>query len=100
MFDVEHIKRYAKERGITQAELAERLHCGRSTLTRVLCGKRALSPSLAARMKELIAAEEDYITAAVPDDVAKQLQEWAEAAHSTIDEVVRRLLAELPKFRK
>lgn len=51
-------------------------------------------------MQELIEAEEAYITAAVPDDVAKQLQEWAEAAHSTIDEVVRRLLAELPKFKK
>ena len=85
---------------MTQAELAEKLHCGRSTLNRILSGKRALSASLAARMKELMDSQDELITAAVPDDVAKQLRAWADDAHSTIEQILQRLLDELPKFRK
>ena len=100
MFDVEQVKEYMRRHGMTQAELAKRLHCGRSTLVRVLSGQREVSPSLAARMQELMDEQREYITAEVPDDVAAQLQAWAEAAHSTIDEVVKQLLARLPKFDK
>ena len=100
MCDIERIKTWMEEQNVTQAELAEKLHCGRSTLNRILSGKRALSASLAARMKELMDSQDELITAAVPDDVAKQLRAWADDAHSTIEQVLQRLLDELPKFRK
>ena len=100
MFDVEQIKEFMRRHELTQAELAKKLHCGRSTLVRVLSGQREVSPSLAARMQELINEQRDYITAEVPEDVAAQLQAWAEEAHSTIDAVVQQLLASLPKFKK
>jgi|GEM_PF-4428544 len=100
MCDVDHIKEWMTRRGVNQADLAARLHCGRSTLNRVLSGKRPLSARMAARVKELMDADEDTITAEVPEDVARQLQEWADAAKSTIDQVVRQLLADLPRFRK
>jgi transcriptional regulator with XRE-family HTH domain len=100
MCDVEHIKQWMAERGVSQADLAARLHCGRSTLNRVLSGKRPLSTQMAARLKELMQADEAMITAEVPEDVAEQLMAWAEAAKSTIDEVVRKLLADLPRIKR
>ena len=99
MCDVDHIKEWMSERGVSQADLAARLHCGRSTLNRVLSGKRSLSAQMAARVQELMEADDDTITAEVPEDVERQLQEWAEAAKSTIDQVVQQLLASLPKMR-
>ena len=56
--------------------------------------------TMAARLHELMQADEAMITAEVPEDVAEQLHAWAEAAKSTIDEVVRKLLADLPRFKR
>jgi plasmid maintenance system antidote protein VapI len=100
MFDVEQIKEFMRRHELTQAELANKLHCGRSTLVRVLNGQREVSASLAARMQELMDEQRDYIAAEVPEDVAEQLQAWAEEAHSTIDAIVQKLLATLPRLKK
>lgn len=100
MCDIEHIKMRMKQLGLSQAELAARLHCGQSTLNRALTGKRRISPSLAARIKEFMAEQDDYITVKPPDDVMKQLRAWADRAHATIEQLVEQLIKELPRPHK
>ena len=89
-----------KQLGISQTELASRLHCGKSTLNRALSGKRRISPSLAARIQEFMDEQDDHITVEPPDDIMKQLRAWADEAHATIDQVVEQLIRDLPRPRK
>ena len=86
-----------KERGISQTALAEMLHCSRGTVNRILSRARKPSPLVARRMEELMAESEKSITAVVPDEMETLLREWAAEAHESIEQLLDRLLAELPK---
>ena len=86
-----------KERGISQTALAEMLHCSRGTVNRILSRARKPSPLVARRMEELMAESERSITAVVPDEMETLLREWAAEAHESIEQLLDRLLAELPK---
>ena len=86
-----------KERGISQTALAEMLHCSRGTVNRILSRARKPSPLVARRMEELMAESERSITAVVPDEMEQLLREWAAEAHESIEQLLDRLLAELPK---
>ena len=50
-------------------------------------------------MEELMAEREKRITAVVPDEMETLLREWAEEAHESIEQLLDRLLAELPAKR-
>ena len=86
-----------KERGISQTALAEMLHCSRGTVNRILTRARKPSPLVARRMEELMAEREKRITAVVPDEMETQLREWAAEAHESIEQLLDRLIANLPK---
>ena len=88
-----------KERGISQTALAEMLHCSRGTVNRILSRARKPSPLVARRMEELMEESERNITAVVPDEMEALLREWAAEAHESIEQLLDRLLAELPKSR-
>ena len=88
-----------KERGISQTALAEMLHCSRGTVNRILSRARKPSPLVARRMEELMEESERSITAVVPDEMETLLREWAAEAHESIEQLLERLLAELPKSR-
>lgn len=88
-----------KERGISQTALAEMLHCSRGTVNRILTRARKPSPLVARRMEELMAESEKSITAVVPDEMETQLREWAAEAHESIEQLLDRLIANLPKRR-
>ena len=88
-----------KARGISQTALAEMLHCSRGTVNRILLGKRQPSPMVARRMSELMSGSENLITAVVPDEMETLLREWAAEAHESIEQLLNRLLAELPAKR-
>ncbi len=88
-----------KERGISQTALAEMLHCSRGTVNRILTRARKPSPLVARRMEELMEESERSITAVVPDEMETQLREWAAEAHESIEQLLDRLIANLPKRR-
>ena len=88
-----------KERGISQTALAEMLHCSRGTVNRILTRARKPSPLVARRMEELMEESEKSITAVVPDEMETQLREWAAEAHESIEQLLGRLIANLPKRR-
>ena len=88
-----------KERGISQTALAEMLHCSRGTVNRILTRARKPSPLVARRMEELMEESEKSITAVVPDEMETQLREWAAEAHESIEQLLDRLIANLPKRR-
>ena len=64
---------------------------------RILSRARKPSPLVARRMEELMEESERSITAVVPDEMETLLREWAAEAHESIEQLLDRLLAELPK---
>ncbi len=99
MSNIDRWNEWMKERGISQTALAEMLHCSRGTVNRILTRARKPSPLVARRMEELMAEREKRITAVVPDEMETLLREWAAEAHERIEQLLDRLLAELPKSR-
>lgn len=97
MSNIDRWNEWMKERGISQTALAEMLHCSRGTVNRILSRARKPSPLVARRMEELMAESERSITAVVPDEMETLLREWAAEAHESIEQLLDRLLAELPK---
>ena len=99
MSNIDQWNEWMKERGISQTALAEMLHCSRGTVNRILTRARKPSPLVARRMEELMAESERSITAVVPDEMETQLREWAAEAHESIEQLLDRLIAHLPKRR-
>ncbi|MBQ8480335.1 MAG: helix-turn-helix transcriptional regulator [Akkermansia sp.] len=99
MSNIDQWNEWMKERGISQTALAELLHCSRGTVNRIMQGKRKPSPMVARRMEELMSGTENLITAVVPDDMEQLLRDWAAEAHESIEQLLDRLLAELPAKR-
>ena len=99
MSNVDQWNKWMLERGISQTALAEMLHCSRGTVNRIMLGKRKPSQMVVRRMEELMAGDENRISAAVPDEMEAQLREWAAEAHESIEQLLDRLLANLPKSR-
>lgn len=99
MSNIDQWNEWMKERGISQTALAEMLHCSRGTVNRILSRARKPSPLVARRMEELMAESEKRITAVVPDEMETQLREWAAEAHESIEQLLDRLIANLPKRR-
>lgn len=97
MSNIDRWNEWMKERGISQTALAEMLHCSRGTVNRILSRARKPSPLVARRMEELMEESERSITAVVPDEMETLLREWAAEAHESIEQLLDRLLAELPK---
>lgn len=97
MSNIDRWNEWMKERGISQTALAEMLHCSRGTVNRILTRARKPSPLVARRMEELMAESEKSITAVVPDEMETQLREWAAEAHESIEQLLDRLIANLPK---
>ncbi len=99
MSNIDRWNEWMKERGISQTALAEMLHCSRGTVNRILTRARKPSPLVARRMEELMEEGEKSITAVVPDEMETQLREWAAEAHESIEQLLDRLIAHLPKRR-
>ena len=99
MSNIDRWNEWMKERGISQTALAEMLHCSRGTVNRILSRARKPSPLVARRMEELMEESERSITAVVPDEMETLLRDWAAEAHESIEQLLDRLLAELPKSR-
>ena len=99
MSNIDRWNEWMKERGISQTALAEMLHCSRGTVNRILTRARKPSPLVARRMEELMEESERSITAVVPDEMEQQLREWAAEAHESIEQLLDRLIAHLPKRR-
>lgn len=99
MSNIDQWNEWMKERGISQTALAEMLHCSRGTVNRILTRARKPSPLVARRMEELMEESERSITAVVPDEMETQLREWAAEAHESIEQLLDRLIAHLPKRR-
>ncbi|MBR5886791.1 MAG: helix-turn-helix transcriptional regulator [Akkermansia sp.] len=99
MSNIDRWNEWMKERGISQTALAEMLHCSRGTVNRILTRARKPSPLVARRMEELMEESEKSITAVVPDEMETQLREWAAEAHESIEQLLDRLIANLPKRR-
>ena len=97
MSNIDQWNEWMKERGISQTALAEMLHCSRGTVNRILTRARKPSPLVARRMEELMEESERSITAVVPDEMETQLREWAAEAHESIEQLLDRLIANLPK---
>lgn len=97
MSNIDRWNEWMKERGISQTALAGMLHCSRGTVNRILKGQRKPSQLVARRMEELMEMGEKRITAVVPDEMETLLREWAAEAHESIEQLLDRLLAELPR---
>lgn len=99
MSNIDQWNEWMRERGISQTALAEMLHCSRGTVNRILTRARKPSRLLVRRMEELMSGDENRISAVVPDEMEAQLREWAAEAHESIEQLLDRLLANLPKSR-
>lgn len=99
MSNIDQWNEWMKERGISQTALAEMLHCSRGTVNRILSRARKPSPLVARRMEELMEESERSITAVVPDEMEQLLREWAAEAHESIEQLLDRLISNLPKSR-
>ena len=99
MSNIDQWNEWMRERGISQTALAEMLHCSRGTVNRILTRARKPSRMLVRRMEELMSGDENRISAVVPDEMEAQLREWAAEAHESIEQLLDRLLANLPKSR-
>ena len=97
MFDLMGLKAWMIDRGISQTALAERLHCSRCTVNRILAGKRNPSKMLAERIAALMGEEETVIKAVIPNEMERLLRQWAEDAHMSIQQLLDDMLSKLPK---
>lgn len=97
MFDLMGLKAWMIDRGISQTALAERLHCSRCTVNRILAGKRKPSKMLAERISALMDEDENIIRAVIPNEMESLLRQWAEEAHMSIQQLLDDLLSKLPK---
>lgn len=93
--NVEQIKRWMKQEGLTQKELAGKLHCAPQTINKILSGKYMMSKGIAARIEELARQKNGDIQIVLPAELEKMIAEEAEKFKVSVEVRTKQILADL-----